>query len=152
MENQTMQKIKEWLELRTYTLQDFIAAKKTTPDQIQEGSKKYKLENLIQIDEPATLSAHVYFYSSGKFALMNIYGKGLAQLSAADILSFYGKPEAKERSRAGKTANYEVYANEGFAFSCTHRDHEVHFIDLFPAMPAQEYLDLIYLPPGPFIR
>jgi len=148
----TVQKIKEWLELRTFHLEDFIAAKKITPDQIQKNSDKYKLKNLTQIDEPTTLSAHIYFYPSGKFAIMNIYGKGLEQLSAAEIFSFYGKPAAEERSRAAKTANYQIYALEGFAFSCKHKDNEVHYLDLFPSMPTKEYIDLIYLPPGPFIR
>lgn len=151
MANQTIHKIKEWLELRTSNLHDFIAAKKITPDQIQEDSKKYKLENLIQINDK-NLSAQVYFYPSGTFAFMNIYGEGLEQLSASTILSFYGEAETEDRSRAGKTANYKIYAKEGFAFSCTNRDDEVHFLDLFPSMPAKEYLDQIYLPPGPFIR
>ncbi len=152
MANHTVQKIKEWLELRTFTLKDFIASNKITPDQIQEESEKYKLKHLIQINEPASLYAHIYFYPSGKFAIMNIYGEGLEPLSAADIFSFYGTPEAEERSRAGKTANYQVYAKEGFAFSCKHKDDEVHFLDLFPTTSTKEYLDLIYLPPGPFIR
>ena len=152
MANHTVQKIKEWLELRTFTLKDFIAANKITPDQIQEDCEKYKLEHLIRINEPSSLSAHLYFYPSGKFAIMNIYGEGLEQLSAADILSFYGEPEAEERSRAGKTSNYAIYSKEGFAFSYKRKDHEVHFLDLFPAMSTKEYIDLIYLPPGPFIR
>ncbi|MDB5257078.1 MAG: hypothetical protein JWM14_1773 [Chitinophagaceae bacterium] len=152
MSNATVQQIKDWLEFRKFTLKEFIAAKKITPDQIHIDNDKYKLDNLILIDEPEKLSAHVYFYPSGEFAIMNIYGEGLESLSVEELFSVYGEPETEERSRAGKTANYAVYAKEGFAFSYQHKDNEVHFLDLFPSMPVNEYIENIYLPPGPFIR
>ena len=151
MSTYTVQQIKHWLAFRTSTLEGFIASNKITPDQIQTNSDKYKLTNLTFI-RAEHLSAHVYFYPSGKFAIMNIYGEGLKQLSAADLFSVYGKPETEERSRAGKTANYAVYAKEGFAFSYQHEDNDVHFLDVFPSMPFKEYMENIYLPPGPFIR
>jgi hypothetical protein len=151
MSNHTIQQINTWLKFRTFTLEEFITANKITPEQIQENSTKYKLTGLTFIDAEK-LSAHVYFYPSGEFAIMNIYGKGLEQLSATDLISCYGKPEAEERSRAGKTANYAVYAKEGFAFSYKHKDHEVHYLDLFPVMPVAAYTENIYLSPGPFIR
>ncbi|MBC7487823.1 MAG: hypothetical protein H7282_13855 [Cytophagaceae bacterium] len=125
MSNHTIEQLKTWLEFRSFSLEDFVSAKKITPDQIQGDSDKYKLTNLTFIDAE-NLSAHVYFYPSGKFAIMNICGKGLEQLSATDLFSVYGEPEAAERSRAGKTANYAVYAEEGFAFSYKHKEKEVH--------------------------
>ena len=151
MPNYTIQQLNTWLDFRNYTLKDFIAEHKITNDQIQDDSKKYKLEGLVQIFADH-LFAHVYFYPSGKFAIMNIYGEGLEPLSADDLLAAYGKPEAQERSRAGKTSNYAVYATKGFAFSHKNKDNEVHYLDLFPSMPTTNYIETIYLPPGPFIR
>lgn len=151
MSNHTIQQLKTWLDFRNYSLKDFIAEHKITNDQIQDDSEKYKLEGLVQIFADH-LFAHVYFYPSGKFAFMNIYGEGLESLSAADLLSAYGEPEAEERSRAGKTSNYAVYATKGFAFSHKNKDNEVHYLDLFPAMTTADYTENIYLRPGPFIR
>jgi len=151
MSTPTIQQLKVWLDLRNSSLKDFIAEQKITVDQIQEDSEKYKLTGLVQI-YAEDLFAHVYFYPSGKFAFMNIYGEGLEPLSAADLLSVYGMPKDEERSRAGKTSNYAVYAKEGFAFSYKHKDNEIHYLDLFPSMTNKEYIQNIYLPPGPFIR
>lgn len=151
MSNSSVQQIKAWLEFRNYTLDDFVAAKKIMPEQVEFDGEKYKLTNLVLL-RAEHLSAHVYFYTSGKFAIMNIYGEGLEQLNATDLISFYGEPEAEERSRAGKTANYHIYAKEGFAFSSKYKDNEVHYVDLFPAMPVTTYIENIYQAPGPFIR
>lgn len=151
MSNSSVQQIKAWLEFRNYTLDNFVAAKKILSEQVEFDAEKYQLSNLVLV-RAENLSAHVYFYTSGKFAIMNIYGEGLEQLSAADLISFYGEPEARARSRAGKTANYHIYAKEGFAFSSKHNDNEVHYVDLFPAVPVATYIENIYEAPGPFIR
>ncbi len=150
MSNRSIEKIKEWLGFRTINLALFVKIYDIPTDAIQSEYSIYQLKDLTMVHYPSVLPAHVCFYSSGAFAFIRIYQQPLNTLSIKDITTFYGEPESTERSSAGKRANYNIYAKEGFAFSSL--EDEIHFMDLFPSTSAKEYTEKIYQSPGPFIR
>ena len=75
---------------------------------------------------------------------------GLHGVTAADLESELPGEATLLRSRAGKTANMHVRAEEGVAYSA--EGDEVHFVEVFRPRSLQDYESEIYNDPGPFIR
>jgi hypothetical protein len=150
MSTYTIQSLYKWRKWTTMNFQQMLAENNIPVDAVRGDASVYKLNGLTTIDHLDFFPALFHYYPSGDLAIIQVYSGAIEDLSPQDIFDFYGTEESTERSRAGKTANYYVYAKEGFAFSSL--KDEVHFLDLFPKTSTEEYLENIYENPPLFIR
>lgn len=107
-----------------------------------------RLSNLTEIHNPALSPARFYF-KDDKLTL--IYLEDSATLAAYDrqaLKARLGGDGVLLRSRAGKTSNLHVYAQQGVAVSLS---DELDFIQIFAPMTQSEYEQTIYEDPGKFI-
>ena len=90
------------------------------------------------------------YLKDGRVELIYVGPGGLDGVTAADLESELEGKATLLRSRARKTANMHVRAEEGVAYSA--EGDEVHFLEVFRPRSLGAYESEIYEDPGPFIR
>ena len=143
------------MELSTYkkyfalSYDQFVELNKSHISKIVEDVRYEKINDVTRVDLPDN---QFFFFNDGLLKMIYISGETVVNKvwnefkSTADV----SVPEKRVRSRAGKTSNQLIFAAKGFTVSITHND--VNFIELYPPCSLEDYLEKIYIEPGPFIR
>ncbi|HEY3404398.1 MAG TPA: hypothetical protein VGK59_13500 [Ohtaekwangia sp.] len=127
----------------------FITQNNVNISQISENVRYEKLERVCRIDLPDN---QYFFYKNDKLQLIYISDEVLAKEIWGDFQStMHSKtPEKTVRSRAGKTSNQIIFAEQGISASVSNKG--VDFIEIFSPQSIQNYLENIYREPQLFIR
>ncbi len=137
-------------ELRDLDRAALLERLKIPADKVQEGVDYERLHGLAVAYDPARSPAR--FYLRGD-ALVMIYLRDdstLAPLLAGKLVEQLGAPALKLRSRAGKKFKHYAYPALGVAFTFRKPDDPVRFLEVFPNMSSETYLQEVYEEPPPF--
>jgi hypothetical protein len=122
------------------------------PDAEVNTDRRYEgLEHVTHYYNPSVLPAHVYV-RNGRVQMVYV-PRGSAALqdtTPADIDAQVGGRGQRVRSRAGKSSNQYVRADQGVAYSTD--EDEVEFVEIFRPRSLDAYLREIYQDPGEFIK
>jgi hypothetical protein len=92
-----------------------------------------------------------FFLAGDQLVLAYLSGDALADDVTADALSSRaGRPTERFRSRQGKRASLHVAAESGLAWSTL--DDRIGWVEVFPPMTNETYLEQIYAEPPAFIQ
>jgi hypothetical protein len=130
--------------------QSFIDRFAIRPEHIRSSAAYERMKDVIEIHNPdhAELGSARLFFQNAKLAL--IYLPDATGISTSDIDEVKGDPTNQGtvlRSRAGKTSNLRVHAEQGIAIS---KGKRIDFIEIFQPTTQQAYEQTIYVEPGPF--
>jgi hypothetical protein len=127
----------------------FIAENKIDSGHVHENVRYEKITDVTRVDLPDDL---YFFFKDGKLKMIYTSNDVVAKKLWNEFSSFTNikSPEKTVRSRAGKTSNQIIFANQGIAASVT--QDEIDFIEVYPPCSLQEYLENIYREPPLFIR
>jgi hypothetical protein len=141
-----------WSEYKHYLTQSydqFIAGHQIGDDQID---KDVRYEKITDVDCVRLGYGQHLFFKAGQLKLIYI---SAGELATRIWDEFKRSPQGDApgnvvRSRAGKTANQIVVAEQGITASIQ-RD-EINFLEIYPPQSLADYLANIYVEPKPFIR
>jgi hypothetical protein len=120
------------------------------PEHSRTSAAYERMKDVTEIyspDQPELGSAR-FFFRNARLAL--VYLSDATGLSTSDLDEVKGdpaKPGTVLRSRAGKTSNLQVHAEQGIAIS---KGKRIDFIEIFQPTTQQDYEQTIYVEPGPF--
>lgn len=125
----------------------FVRENKVNSRQI---SKNVRYEKLTDVTRVNLHDDQFFFFKDGRLQLIYISDDELVNKLWGEFKNLSTTPEKTVRSRAGKTANQYIFANEGITLSTTNDD--VHFMEIYPPCALEYYLEHVYQDPGLFIR
>lgn len=128
--------------------QEFISKPDTGDIQI---NKNVGYEKITEATHVSTGSQHFY-YKDDVLKIIYVSDERLTALLWEELKKTIDvtAPDKTVRSRAGKTSNQLIFAGHGVTVSVT--KGEANFIEIYPPCSLDEYLEQIYVEPGPFIR
>lgn len=123
---------------------------KLQPVKVVDNVAYEKLKGLTRIGNPAVHPA--WFFLRGDQLVMVYIGNQtfLSQLKPDAVAKELGGPGKELPSRVAKSATQHVYADKGFAFS--EEDGALAFVEIFPPMPHERYLETVYETVTPFTK
>ena len=133
----------------TLRYDQFIAEYQIGHNQID---KDVRYEKIADVDR-LQLGDDQYFYFKGGELKLIYLSEGKLATKTWDEFKNSARARASEtvvRSRAGKTANQVVFAEQGITASV--QGNDVNFIEIYPPQSLEDYLATIYREPKPFIR
>ncbi|MBT1696357.1 hypothetical protein KK083_05690 [Fulvivirgaceae bacterium PWU4] len=140
--------LKEYREYFRVSYNQFITQHNIQDSQI---SKNVRYKKLTDVDRIELGNNQWLYFKDGELKMIYISDEALAKKIWTEFKSIAASTtEETVRSRAGKTSNQIVFAEQGITVS-THKD-SVDFIEIYPPQSLQNYLANIYRDPGPFIR
>ncbi|HEY5745495.1 MAG TPA: hypothetical protein VIU12_05445 [Chryseolinea sp.] len=127
----------------------FITENKILSNQIYKNVRYEKMEDVCRVNLPDN---QFFFFKDGKLKMIYISGDALAKKIWGEFNSTtkIKSPEKTVPSRAGKTSNQVIFAQQGITASLANDD--VDFIELYPPCALHDYLENIYREQQPFIR
>lgn len=133
----------------TLRYDQFIAEYQIGHDQID---KDVRYEKITDVDRIQLGDNQYFYFKGGELKLIYLSEGKLATKVWEEFKSSVDTraPETVVRSRAGKTSNQMVFAEQGFTASV--KGNEVDFIEIYPPQSLEDYLTTIYREPKPFIR
>jgi hypothetical protein len=139
----------EYKRCLTLRYDQFIAEHQIGRDQID---KDVRYEKITDVDRVQLGDDQHFYFKDGGLKMIYLSEGRLATTvwtefkSSADASA----SETVVRSRAGKTANQVVFAEQGITASV--QGNDVNFVEIYPPQSLEEYLATIYREPMPFIR
>jgi hypothetical protein len=133
----------------TLRYDQFIAEHQIGHDQIE---KDVHYEKIADVDRVQLSDGQYFYFKDGELKLIYL-SEGKLATRMWDEFKNSASARASEtvvRSRAGKTANQVVFAEQGITASVQGTD--VNFIEIYPPQSLEDYLATIYREPKPFIR
>lgn len=113
--------------------------------------KNVRYEKITGVNRVRFGEAQWFYFKGGELKMIYISDETLAKKIWTEFKNTTANtPEKTVRSRAGKTSNQIVFAEQGITAS-TNKDG-VDFIEIYPPQSVQDYLYNIYNEPGLFIR
>lgn len=130
------------------TFDQFIAHHNIQSNQVHKNVRYEKIKNATRVD---LANAQHFFFYEGQLKMVYISDEVLAKNVWHEFKSTASVDKHETiRSRAGKTSNQLVFAEQGITVSINKTD--VDFIEIYPPCTLQAYFDNIYREVGPFIR
>lgn len=139
----------EYKRCLTLRYDQFITEYQIGHDQIDKDVRYEKITGVDRIQ----LGDGQYFYFKGDELELIYLSEGKLATKVWEEFKSTAAVSASEtvvRSRAGKTANQIVFAEQGITASVQGSD--VNFIEIYPPQSLEDYLANIYREPKPFIR
>lgn len=120
------------------------------PDtELRPGEEYGNLTGVTSAENHRVFRGTIYLRKN-RVELVYIPSWALTSFREEDLRAQLGTASARLRSRAGKTAELLVFAEQGVA--CSAGTDGLHFLEVFPPRTQREYEAHIYRDPGPFIR
>jgi hypothetical protein len=141
-----------WNEYKHYftlSYDQFITEHQIRQDQID---KDVRYEKITDVDCVKLGYGQFLYFQAGKLKLIYLSGGELASRIWDEFKrsAHANAPNKVVRSRAGKTSNQIIVAEQGISAS-VHKD-DVDFMEIYPPRSIEGYLASIYREPKPFIR
>jgi hypothetical protein len=101
------------------------------------------------VDRVSTPDAH-FFFDGDRLRVVYISDASFGDVPAKPLVDELGPGEVL-RSRSGKHSNLHVWPDRGLAASVDEDEERLEFVEVFPPMSLDEYLDGIYEEPAPHL-
>jgi len=133
----------------TLSYEQFIAQYNVRSSQVHENRSYEKVTDVTRVD---LADNQFFFFKNGILKVIYISDDAAAKKiwDEFNTTTNTDNPDNTVRSRAGKTSNQKVFAQQGISVSMSHSD--IDFIEIYPPCSLPDYLQHIYQEPGPFIR
>lgn len=139
--------MEQWLAFKDLSYEELKQKVGINSNHIELGVSYQKLNGLTRLFNRQANPARFYFVDQNLVLIYVISPTALANLSPEAIKNYFDKAPEILPSRTGKTAKHVVFAEHGLAFS--QDSGRVIFLEIFPPMDFQDYLEKIYEEPEP---
>lgn len=148
----SLQIIHQWKEAFKWTYNEALEKFQIPENSIESDLSYFKLQELTAIDYPPFHPGLLYYDKTGRLQIIHIDSdsEALSKIKLTGLKTQLGTATATLPSRAGKGAVHYVYAEKGIAFSVL--DGVIAYLELFPSLSTEAYIERIYIEPPAFVK